>query len=531
MHKPAYTDKKGQSHADSWIVEMCKTERHYRFFQEINGQNYYWSKITKIRDTGERRRVVDIEVEDTHSFLTKLAAVHNCTTNASRGPSNLFLALDEFAHFRSAKGSASDEVYAAAKPSTINFKHAELLNGGGWISEKAAKSLPYDQYKMYQDSLVLSISSPWTKVGKMYDLHRQAMEGGVSSGIFTIRASTAEMNPTVLPTTLRQEYDTNPLTFKAEYGGQFLESSESYVTEAQIRACTDVQYEKNPNTGLEEPNIATARFNVLRFHPSAIGRQYFWAVDLGMMNDATAVAIGHLEYKGGAQPIHLVYDYIDRMMVNEKFSGPGVPSLTGIDKYIGFKALPLEDILSWLKALNELMPCYRGATDQHGGQQLVQLLDLNKIHNIELVNLTTTINSQMAYVLQGYIRDSRCRFPYVPKFLKELRLVEAEYINKYQIRVAAPMEKGSHDDMVDAAQLCAFVAQKWLVEEGRLKLDPTGQSILMSEQLNQPSGIITSLDGVMMRDLQVLERLKKIQSNMASLGAGAVRNPFHRRGR
>ena len=109
--------------------------------------------------------------------------------------------------------------------------------------------------------------------------------------------------------------------------------------------------------------------------------------------------------------------------------------------------------------------------------------------------------------------------------------MEAEYINKYQIRVAAPMEKGSHDDMVDAAQLCAFVAQKWLVEEGRLKLDPTGQSILMSEQLNQPSGIITSLDGVMMRDLQVLERLKKIQSNMASLGAGAVRNPFHRRGR
>jgi hypothetical protein len=453
-----------------------------------------------------------------------------CTTNASRGPSNIFLALDEFAHFRSAKGSASDEVYAAAKPSTINFKHAELINGGGWVSEKAAKEIPYDQYRMFQDSLVLSISSPWTKVGKMYDLHKQALERGPKSGIFTLRASTAEMNPTILPITLRQEYETNALTFKAEYGGQFLESSESYVTEAQIRACTDVRYEKTIS-GLEEPDLSTARFNIIKFHPNAIGRQFFWAIDLGMMNDATAVAIGHLEYKGGAQPIHLVYDYIDRMMVGEKFDSIGVQSIPGIDKYVGFKTLPLEDILSWLKALNSLMPCYRGATDQHGGQQLVQLLDLNKIHNIELVNLTTTINSQMAYVLQGYIRDSRCRFPYVPKFLQELRLVEAEYINKYQIRVQAPMEKGSHDDMVDAAQLCAYVAQKWLVEEGGLKIDPTGQSILMSEQLNQPAGIIASLDGIMMRDLQVFERIKKIQSNMASFGTEIVRNPFHRRGR
>ena len=75
------------------------------------------------------------------------------------------------------------------------------------------------------------------------------------------------------------------------------------------------------------------------------------------------------------------------------------------------------------------------------------------------------------YVLQGYIRDGRCRFPYTPKFLHELRMVEAEFINKYQIRVQAPLEKGSHDDMVDAAQLCAYKAQKWFIEEGGLKIE------------------------------------------------------------
>ena len=45
------------------------------------------------------------------------------------------------------------------------YKHAESLNGE-WLSEKSMKTLPYDQYKMFQDSLILSISSPWVKVGK-----------------------------------------------------------------------------------------------------------------------------------------------------------------------------------------------------------------------------------------------------------------------------------------------------------------------------------------------------------------------------
>jgi len=453
------------------------------------------------------------------------------TTNAVRGPSNIFLALDEFAHFRSSKGSSSDEVYGAATPSTVNFKHAEDLKGG-WVDQLvAAATMKPEEYKSFQDSLVLSISSPWTKVGKMFDIHKDAMERGAKeTKVFTIRLSTAEMNPTILSETLRSEYTKNPLTFKAEYGGNFLESSESYLTEAQIQACTDVKYVKT-NGGFEEPDETSARFNLSHFHPKDIGRQYFWAIDLGMSHDATAVAIGHLEYVGGSQPIHLVYDYIDRMMVGEKFEGPGVGHIQGLEKYVGFKALPLEDILAWLKALNVLMPCWRGATDQHGGQQLVQLLELNKIHNIELVNLTATLNSQMAFVLQGYVRDTRCRFPYVPKFLKELRLVEAEYVNKYQIRVAAPLEKGSHDDMVDAAQLCAWKAQKWLMEEGGLKIDPSGQSLLIAQQMNLPSGAIINMDGVILRDLQILERMRKIQRITESSMGDVVRNPFHRRGR
>src|SRR5271154_2340580 len=52
-----------------------------------------------------------------------------CTTNAVRSPSSIFLALDEFAHFRSAKGSTSDDMYAAASPATIDFHHETAVKG------------------------------------------------------------------------------------------------------------------------------------------------------------------------------------------------------------------------------------------------------------------------------------------------------------------------------------------------------------------------------------------------------------------
>jgi hypothetical protein len=450
-----------------------------------------------------------------------------CTTNATRSPSNCFLALDEFAHFRSEKGSTSDEVYGAATPSCANFHHAE--KDGEWISRETQDMLSPGDYEEYQDHLILSISSPWTKVGKMHELHTLALKEGKNSTTFTMRVSTAEMNPHILPSFLKDEYKKNQMTFRAEYGGQFLDSSESYVTEAQIRSCTDVQWTEE---AIPKPRMDTARLNLVGFRPECIGRRYFWGVDLGMLQNATAVAIGHLEHVGGKSPIMLVYDYIDRMMVGEKFEGPGVEMIPGISKYIGYKALPLEDILMWFKALNNIMPCFRGITDQHGGQQLVQLLEMNQIYNVELVNLTTIINSQMAFALKGYMDNQRCRFPFVTKFMDELRLVEAEYVGKYQIRVQAPEEKGATDDMCDAAEEVAYAAQKWLMDEGGLRQDPTGISLAMQEQMVKPASPIPNMDGVTLMDLKVMERIRRMRMMTLMVpGTEVVTNPWHKRGR
>lgn len=550
-HKKAYIGKDGTSHRESWCISFNKQERYYRFFQRIGEQEFYWSQVLRNEPSGKTGSVVDISVENTESFLTKMAAVHNCTTSAVRSPSSIFLALDEFAHFRSAKGSTSDDMYAAASPATADFHHdmkvePDLLDqaniyaaglppaaafepmGTTFGEEPSIPTEEDDPVELgIQDSMILSISSPLKKIGKMYELHKMGLEEGIASGIFTLNVPSAEMNPKLLAKFLKSEYRKNPLTFRAEYGGKFLESSESYVTETAVKRCVACEWDEK---GL--PVAGTIRYNVTNFRVEAIGRQYFWGFDLGMSNDASALAIGHLEPGGPHGSIKLVYDYIDRMMVGETGEWAGVhAALPGQPpKYAGYQVLPLEDILDWLDAMNKCLPCFRGATDQHGGQQLVQLLGLKQINNVELVNLTPAINSQMAYALRGYIESERCSFPLVPKFIQELKLVELEVASKYQIRVAAPQEKGAHDDMADSAMLVAFLAQRWLMEQGNM-MDPSGMSLMIQAQANKPPVPLLSLDGVSIQTLKVLEKLKTTEKHSNMYAGTSPVSPWHRRGR
>ena len=536
-HKKPYTDKRGVFHRESWYVNFNKRERHYRFFQKIGDQDFYWSKVLRNAPTGRTVRVVDISVENTESFLTKLAAVHNCTTNAVRGPSSLFLALDEFAHFRSEVGSTSEDMYVAATPAAGDFHHDEII-APPVLSEadfhqagdfKHAEPVGTEGKVEIQDSLILSISSPLKKVGMMYDLYRMAMEDGINEDnpTFALSCSSAEMNPKLKAGFLRDKARKNPLTFKAEYGGQFLESTESFVRSIDIITCTDVLVNGKPEgawDNMGKPMAgASIRENTTRFNGDQVGYNYFWGLDLGGVNvtdpdnsrpDGCALAIGHLEVRQSQNPtpglthgFHLVYDYIDRMIAGEQFEGPGVNIHTpdGV-KYTDFQLLPVKDILLWLKEMNKVLPCFKGSTDQHAGRQLITLLEQNEVNNMELVNLTPAINSEMAYALRSFINDHTANFPYVPKFIHEIKMVETDVVAKYRIRVHAPLEKGAHDDMVDAVMLVALQVQQWLIDEGHLKMDPTGQSLIMQRQQALPKQPIINVDAMSISDLKASER-------------------------
>jgi hypothetical protein len=242
-----------------------------------------------------------------------------------------------------------------------------------------------------------------------------------------------------------------------------------------------------------------------------------------MRKDASALAVGHWEFFEG-RPC-LVYDYVDRLMVGE-----------GI--YKNEPELRLEHIVTWLEDMNILLPCFKGVTDQHGGTMLVQLLRAYDIESMELIHLNPQINSKMYHTFKGLIDQGSARFPDVPKFTSEVKLLEAELMDKYRLRVQAPKEEGSHDDMADAAALVALIAVEWATGEGSREMTDMINSpsvYLQSQRILQGGQINLDLQYASLQDLRMLERqgqVHKIQVQLAN-GVGRMASKYEqvRRGR
>ncbi len=391
-----------------------------------------------------------------------------CTTRSSRGPSSLFLTFDEFAFFKNAVGANSDEVYEAATPAAGNFKTPE-----GDL-----------------DSLILTITSPYIKVGKTWSLYETAMTDGPDSGIFAFRCSTAEMNYRISPKFLAERYKRSPTTWMAEFGGEFLESSGSFVPAEKITACVD-----------------PGRRNVAAYSQNLIGQTFFWGTDLGLRKDATAVAIGHWALNERSEPI-LIVDFIDRLMVGE-------------GRYKDAEVLELPHILEWFEELNLLMPGRFGLTDQYAGAMFIQLLKQRKIEFVELLHLTAATNSEMFFTLKGYMDQGIIRFPEEERFLSEIKTVHAVYAGKYQINVQAPNEKGAHDDMVDAVALMALRAQRWLAEEGSKSFAFSQGQMLYQENAARPDPLQVDLQNSSLLQIRHAERMYR-QGRKWPESAGAV---------
>ena len=396
-----------------------------------------------------------------------------CTTRAARGPSSYFLALDEFAHFRSASGASSDEVYESATPSTARF-----LNDAGEL-----------------ESLTVTITSPWTKVGKTWQLYNDGMREGPESGILVYRCSSAEMaGKEISPEFLRTKYKRDSIKWTAEYGGQFLESAGSFVPTVKVDACVDKD-----------------RLNAVGFDHRRVGTTYFWGTDLGFSHDATALAICHWEQDAGGLFL-LVYDYINRMMVGEKGD---------LGDFTDHKQLLVGDVLDWFWDVNQMLPGRFGYTDQYAGAMFTQLCKQRELDFIELVHLTSGINSEMYYALQGYINQEICRFPNVPKFLHEIGTVEAFYVGKHQISVKAPNEKDAHDDMCDAVALAAWGAQKWMLENKTMGFALSGSSIQFGPDMLRPGDMGINPELATLSQLRVAERMREMKKVVPYSGNGS----------
>jgi len=108
----ARSDRNGVHHKKYWYISYSQKERLNGFYEKIDEVDYYLIKIKEIKDCKQSRKVVDIEVENSNSFVTKLGLVHNCKSGGNI--INLLSALDGIslreATKRLVKGINIDEV-------------------------------------------------------------------------------------------------------------------------------------------------------------------------------------------------------------------------------------------------------------------------------------------------------------------------------------------------------------------------------------------------------------------------------------
>ena len=77
-HQDAYVDKSGVSHRETWHFFGREREGLDGFYERIGDTLFYWSRLRRIEVLKGEHRVVDISVAGTQTFVSKMAAVHNC---------------------------------------------------------------------------------------------------------------------------------------------------------------------------------------------------------------------------------------------------------------------------------------------------------------------------------------------------------------------------------------------------------------------------------------------------------------------
>jgi len=126
-----------------------------------------------------------------------------------RGRTLLAAILDEVAFYRDEASATPDiELYRALTPS--------LLTTGG---------------------LLVGISSPYARRGLLYDKWRKHY-GKNHDDVLVVQGATADFNPTIDADIINRAIEDDPESAKAEYGGQFRDDVEQFLTREVVESLT-----------------------------------------------------------------------------------------------------------------------------------------------------------------------------------------------------------------------------------------------------------------------------------------------------
>ena len=388
-------------------------------------------------------------IENPSAKATLKVTFRSCVAKGLRGAGNICVILDEVAHFTESGQSGAEEVYNAVVPSTSAYSAKDPENPTIPIGEVEGR--------------VILISSPLGKQGLFYNLFQIGMRGGkASENILAVQAPTWEVNPTVPAEEFEKHYLKNAAVFFTEYGGEFTDRTRGWIEKSEdLFACVDPK---------------------LRARQKAPARQpHFMGIDLGLVGDGTAIAIGHLD--GDV----IVVDLVTQIKA-------------GVGEYEDKDRLDFDDVADWIFDLTKKFYVVEGIFDQWAGIPLEQALSKRGLGQMKSVQMTKQLTSQIFQNFKDMMWDERLGLYDDPHpeenghepYIQELLELQAKVQSKHIITVEAPQVQGKHDDMSDALTRMVWLASQQVGKQRHFAGGSSGRSSIGGVSLHGGKGFAGS---------------------------------------
>lgn len=414
----------GKDQAALLYNEVSSHFKACSFFKQYTANNTMsYAKFQTPHDIATYGSYADNEAAKASVMVTFKAS----NAGGIRGSGNVVIIMDEVAHFVDKGSGSAEAVYDAVAPSAAAF------------TPKGENGEPINGLETESDARIILISSPLGKQGLFYKLFRMGMENKPGSeNMLCIEAPTWEVNPTISARVFKENYAKDPNVFFTEFGGKFSDRTLGWLDEASdLLNCVD-------------PSLKPRGRGMAR-------RPHYVGFDLGLVNDASAIAITHVDAEG-----KIVLDYIGAIQA-------------GHGEFADKERLDFDDVADWIHQLSRRFYFSKGLFDQWNAIPLEQALAKKGLQQLEGEHMTQAKNSEIYQNFKSMLWDDRIRIydytdadraaaknrgeelPEHMDYIQQMLELQAEYKSKYIINVQAPQVEGKHDDYADA-----LVRSVWL---------------------------------------------------------------------